>query len=284
MSSKNIASDGYNELFPTRLRQLMDKTGKTQAGIAKAIGTTRQAVSGYCTGITLPDIKKLVAIADFFHVQPNYFLVEREPESFDHTYRAACIDTGLHEMTVRLLENIVKAAYASEQEGPLVGNDRKHFESYIKAIDAVINMRDGRYDTDGKSPLHAMAALMERYAVLNAEMEAVINEAEGDTIALRNMYLAVREGGSWDAQKDSPYSGQNINYPGLAELELWEFRIVEQLKDFVAAFFRDIKQQHEELAAKMAVMLPTAITGGYLQNENRIKGMGWSRGQHNKAR
>ena len=103
MSSKNLSSNAYNELFPSRLREIMEERGETQADVAKALGTTRQAISGYVTGVTLPDIKKLVTIAEHFGIQPNYFLVESEGKKIDEDERIAMKTTGLSEQAIYML-------------------------------------------------------------------------------------------------------------------------------------------------------------------------------------
>lgn len=71
-------SDNYNKPFPTRLCLLLDggsAHGKvTQATLASAIKTTRQAVSSYANGDTVPDIHKLKGIAIYFDVSADYLL------------------------------------------------------------------------------------------------------------------------------------------------------------------------------------------------------------------
>ena len=74
---KNTPSGyGYESDFPTRLRELMENRSEisplkrkvTQAELAKHLGVTRQAISAYTLGTSIPDIVKFKAIADFFKV------------------------------------------------------------------------------------------------------------------------------------------------------------------------------------------------------------------------
>ena len=73
---------GYDSYFPTCLRALLDNKngisplGKatTQSELARHLGITRQAISAYTLGTSIPDIVKFKEIADFFHVRYDYLL------------------------------------------------------------------------------------------------------------------------------------------------------------------------------------------------------------------
>lgn len=73
---------GYDSPFPTILRALMENKNNisplgrkvTQTELAGHLGVTRQAVSSYMLGSSLPDILKFKAIADFFQVSYGYLL------------------------------------------------------------------------------------------------------------------------------------------------------------------------------------------------------------------
>lgn len=54
--------------FPSRLRNLMETRGVTQQELAEAVGVTRQSISMYAGGQTVPDIYTVQLIADFFKV------------------------------------------------------------------------------------------------------------------------------------------------------------------------------------------------------------------------
>ena len=73
---------GYESSFPCALRALMEnkdnisplKRKVTQAELARHLGITRQAVSAYTLGTSVPDMLKFKAIADFFKVSYGYLL------------------------------------------------------------------------------------------------------------------------------------------------------------------------------------------------------------------
>lgn len=66
--------DEYISYFASRLRELMDSREVNQQKLADFIGVTRQAVSAYTLGISLPDIEKFEKIACFFDVSTEYLL------------------------------------------------------------------------------------------------------------------------------------------------------------------------------------------------------------------
>lgn len=71
---KKNSYDEYNSEFASRLRYLMDHRETNQQKLADFIGVTRQAVSAYTLGISLPDIDKFEKIACFFDVSTEYLL------------------------------------------------------------------------------------------------------------------------------------------------------------------------------------------------------------------
>lgn len=68
----------YDSPFAQNFRDLMDgkvtKEKVTQETIAKLIGTTRQTISQYYNGTSVPSYESLVKIADYFEVTTDYLL------------------------------------------------------------------------------------------------------------------------------------------------------------------------------------------------------------------
>lgn len=96
----------YNNIFAVRLRELIDKTGKTQQGIADSIGVSRQALNKWVNGETVPDIFSAVKIADLFDVSTDYLTGRTDVSSVDADVQTACKVTGLSENSVRNLSII----------------------------------------------------------------------------------------------------------------------------------------------------------------------------------
>lgn len=58
----------YSNSFQENLRNLMKLNKITQSELANYIGTSRQQVSFYCDGSSIPNIERAVKIAEFFSV------------------------------------------------------------------------------------------------------------------------------------------------------------------------------------------------------------------------
>lgn len=62
------------EIFAERLKELLELKDKSQAQLAKELGTTPQAVSSYVKGKTTPDYDILCRIADILGVSVDFLL------------------------------------------------------------------------------------------------------------------------------------------------------------------------------------------------------------------
>ena len=87
MPESKPTNKDYNLPFPTRLRFLLEEKGKgSQSQLADYIGVTRQAISAYSLGNSVPDIYKSQKMAEFFNVPLEFMLGEsdnREHENID---------------------------------------------------------------------------------------------------------------------------------------------------------------------------------------------------------
>lgn len=62
--------------FAEKLSNLRVQKGYSQEALAEKLFVSRQAVSKWEVGTTLPETDKLIAISDFFHVSIDYLLKE----------------------------------------------------------------------------------------------------------------------------------------------------------------------------------------------------------------
>ena len=102
MGRKKIEKD-YNSVFATNLRSVMREKKITQQEIADVIGISRQAVSQYQDGSTLPNIETLCKIANFLNVSSDFLLGLTDVKSQDMNVRTICEYTGLSEKALEVL-------------------------------------------------------------------------------------------------------------------------------------------------------------------------------------
>ncbi len=60
--------------FTQRFNELLKESGKSQVEIAKAVNVSKQCVSDYKTGKSVPSIETLFAICQFLEVSADYLL------------------------------------------------------------------------------------------------------------------------------------------------------------------------------------------------------------------
>ena len=94
----------YNDPFPSRLRELQEERHVTQEQLKVVLNlANRQSVTGYVDGETLPTIDKLVAVANYFDVTPNYLLGFSDAATNDIEMQAVSDYTGLSVDTIESL-------------------------------------------------------------------------------------------------------------------------------------------------------------------------------------
>lgn len=100
---------GYDSIFAKRLRSLIDEKGTTIQAVAENIsdmsGTkiTRQAVSQYADGTTMPNAERIYYIAQYFGVSADYLLGLSDVQSTNKGIQYICDCTGLSEKSVKNL-------------------------------------------------------------------------------------------------------------------------------------------------------------------------------------
>lgn len=67
--------------FGKRLCELRRRQGLSQEALAERLGVTRQAVSKWETGESLPDIDRLIALSEVFCVSTDYLVKGTEPQA-----------------------------------------------------------------------------------------------------------------------------------------------------------------------------------------------------------
>ena len=70
--------------FSEKLYILRSRTNLSQSALAEGLNVSRQTISKWELGVSYPEIDKLVAISDFFHVTTDYLLKDDTPVSYTH--------------------------------------------------------------------------------------------------------------------------------------------------------------------------------------------------------
>src|SRR5699024_1712916 len=78
-----IIKGGYGSMkFGEKLIRLRRKNGMSQEQLAAEIGITRQSVSKWESGSTLPELAKLIVISELFDVSVDYLVKDSMEEDF----------------------------------------------------------------------------------------------------------------------------------------------------------------------------------------------------------
>lgn len=178
---------GYNSDFPERLRALMENKNSisplgrtvTQAELARHLGITRQAVSAYTLGTSVPDMLKFKEIADFFNVSYAWLLGSSVLINEDHNNFAE--KSGLGTKTLKAILRICNVPDYAFAFMCLV--ETMEFEEILNAIWAYLSIHwtkrvstddlvriDAKVRKETGGALRAVPATMEKnLLIMNAQ-------------------------------------------------------------------------------------------------------------------
>ena len=109
-----MSDDKYFEILPTRIRELVSENNITQNALAKEIGVTRQAISQYCDGSSVPNADKLLKLAQFFNVSADYLLGVTDAKTNDKDVQFISDYTGLNESVIAALADSEMPNYIAQ--------------------------------------------------------------------------------------------------------------------------------------------------------------------------
>lgn len=116
--------------FRDKLRLQRGKIGISQDKLADIVGVTRGSIANYEQGVSYPKNREVYRkLADFFHVDINYFLTEDEDEIFLAAAMERFGKEGLNRAEVLLKETA--ALFAG---GELSDKDKIAFQREMQAI------------------------------------------------------------------------------------------------------------------------------------------------------
>lgn len=140
----------YDSAFATRLRNLISENNISKNQLSEEIGVSRQAISQYCDGSTIPNADKLLKIAEFFNVSLDYLVGRTENFTTDNELRFVCDYTGLNDENVlklreeKRLEDALKkwgsdVAMTADEERLLDELDFSYYDAEKSFILAFLN-------------------------------------------------------------------------------------------------------------------------------------------------
>ena len=94
--------DSYFFPFPRRLRLLLDETRTSQTEVAEYVGVSRQAVSQWMNGKTIPDCYNFKKVAEFFKVPLEYLYGETDSKVNENLALAESL--GLSDTSISKLQ------------------------------------------------------------------------------------------------------------------------------------------------------------------------------------
>lgn len=100
----------YNSVFSSRLRSLIEEKNISKQKLADEIGVSRQAISQYCDGSTVPNADKLLKIAEYFNVSLDFLVGKTEAKTDNKDIQFICDYTGLNESAVNNLNSFYEQA------------------------------------------------------------------------------------------------------------------------------------------------------------------------------
>lgn len=146
---RTFTPDSYYRDFPSRLRSLMEETGKTQQEVADAVGKTRQTIAYYASGSASPDWETIIKLAIFFNVTTDYLLGRTEAKTVvDPGIRAMIDYLGLSEAAIQNLHNEARGQYGNNAIDAILA-DRSfsdyhgfNYELFLAFASCILSDRD----------------------------------------------------------------------------------------------------------------------------------------------
>jgi transcriptional regulator with XRE-family HTH domain len=106
MSNKEPTYQTEREIFPIRLRALMEETNTTQEQLGEALGVRRQTISLYMNGQSKPDWRQVAKIAKYFTVSGDYLLGLSAVKTTSVEIKNMCDYTGLNEHSIKTIKGL----------------------------------------------------------------------------------------------------------------------------------------------------------------------------------
>ena len=169
---------GYNSIFATRLRKIMEENHTTQSALAKETGLTRQSISQYMDGSILPNVEKLHIICRFFGIPSDYLLGFTDSKSTDIEVQNIYDKWGL---SSDAMENLEKSCSKH-----LTGDTEK----IVDFVDFILSNQE--YMKDASERLTNYSNEFLEYRKLEARHKTAIDSEEADIAGERFSWFVLK--------------------------------------------------------------------------------------------
>lgn len=125
--------------FAEKLLNLRMDRGYSQEALAEELGVSRQAISKWELGTTLPETDKIILISDFFDVSIDYLLKENIKLNSDE---------GLDRTVLKFLgsaqdmEDISRELVSIMKDGIIDDREKLQMDSIVETLDTIANIID----------------------------------------------------------------------------------------------------------------------------------------------
>ena len=125
--------------FSDKLLKLRTQCGYSQEALAEKLNVSRQAVSKWELGTTLPETDKVIAISDFFNVSTDYLLKDKfQLSNNDSLDRVVLKFLG----SAQDMDNISKELVEIMKDGIIDDEEKIKMESIIDTLDTISKIID----------------------------------------------------------------------------------------------------------------------------------------------
>lgn len=125
--------------FAEKLCVLRNQSGYSQEQLAEKMGVSRQAVSKWESGVTLPETEKIILLSNLFDVSTDFLLrdilVDRSRDTLD---RVIFKFLG----SAQEMDEISKELISIMQDGIIDENEKIKLNSIMKTLDELVKIID----------------------------------------------------------------------------------------------------------------------------------------------
>ncbi len=245
---------GENSIFAVRLKNLMS-INTTQQQLAEVLNVTRQTISLYLNGATLPPLEKLVDIANHFMVTTDYLLGLSDVSFPEPDLSVTCQYTGISEYAaLQIKEDIEECKYSDSESVALKSSLFFVYEDLITedGRDKMQRLLDERVNKINNQDLYNEIICSETLLkIVYAAHKNLIRKAEYDILT---DYFKNNSEISKILQK-----GNHLNHT-LLELSTDEFRIYKEVESEEKRFKESLEFSKWELESQIRFAVDTILS------------------------